>query len=67
MRTKTDEEIAIMISKLNDDWEVPNPRVEIKTKKHLVRCTRGSEKEANNITYFEVAILKKNTSPNKAI
>ena len=56
-----------MISKLNNDWEVPNPRVEIKTKKHLVRCTRGSEKEANNITYFEVAILKKNTSPNKAI
>ena len=62
LRTKTDEEIATLISKLPNDWKVTNPRGKVKTKKDLVRYTWGTNKESDNLTYFEAAILKKTSS-----
>ena len=60
-------EIAALISSLPNDWKVTNAGGKTKTKNDLMRCTYGAEKEADNILYFEVAILNKHPPPQKVV
>ena len=54
-----DEEIATQISKLPNEWKVTTSHdSKVKTNKNLEYCTWGIEKEADNLVYFEDAILK---------
>jgi hypothetical protein len=58
LQTKNDEEIAALIISLPNDWKVTNACGKTKTKKDIMRCAYGVQKEADNIVNFQLAILK---------